>query len=571
MEDDRPTLYSGGRILVLDDETPPAEALVVRKGRVAGLGAAAEMASLAGPSARRVPLDGATVMPGLIDTHPHLLHFGAFAELLVDLADARDHDDIVARVRRRAAETPAGEWIMATPVGEPHYFLRRSWRDLAEGCLPDRHVLDRATRVHPVFIQAWAPVIPNVCALNSAGLAALGIDRETPGRVENVWIEKDARGEPTGRLTGSVNNYYTDDAFMNGLLRQVPLLQPAAILPGTRRAMAAYNRLGVTTVYEGHAMGRPELAAYGALRAEAALTVRVLTALEAESYGLPWTRPLSMAEFDEHLTDALAMTERTDEWLRADGVTLSRGGPCWPGFLRMHDPYRGPYGEPTTGVTFVEPAKEERALRFCATRGLRLNFIGAGYRDHDDFLSRAEAVAADVPAIRERGWILQHAYLVTAEQARRYAALGFRVTTSMSFSWGKGDILADRIGPHVWPDLVPLRRLLDAGMVVGCGTDWGPKNVFEHVQLAETHRFGGSGHRNDGPAQKVTRREALRMWTRDAARVLGWSGIGTLAPGSHADLIIVDRDPLTCPLDDLPTTRVLRTIVGGRTVFDAGV
>ena len=528
------------------------------------------MARLAGKAARRVSVGGATILPGLIDTHPHLLHFGAFAEPLVDLADARDHDDIVARIAARAADTPVGEWIMTTPVGEPHYFLRRSWRDLAEHELPDRHVLDRATRGHPVFIQAWAPVIPSVCAFNSAGLSALGLGRDTPGRVDNVWIEKDATGEPTGRLTGSVNNYYTNDPFMNGLLRQLPLLQPAAILPGTRRAMAAYNRLGVTTVYEGHAMGEPEIAAYRMLRTEGALTVRVLTTLEAESYGLPWTHSLSMAEFDAHLERALALTDRTDEWLRADGVTLSRGGPCWPGFLRMHEPYRGPYGEATRGVTFVEPEKEARALQFCATRALRLNFIGAGYRDHDDFLPRAEAIAAGYPDVRDRGWILQHAYLVTAEQARRYAGLGFHVTTSMSFSWGKGDMLAERVGPHVWADLIPLRRLLDAGLVVGCGTDWGPKNPFEHVQLAETHRFGASGRRNDGPAQKVTRAEALAMWTRDAAHVLGWDGIGTLAPRSHADVIVVDRDPLTCPLDELPATRVLRTVVGGQTVYDAG-
>ena len=60
------------------------------------------------------------------------------------------------------------------------------------------------------------------------------------------------------------------------------------------------------------------------------------------------------------------------------------------------------------------------------------------------------------------------------------------------------------------------------------------------------------------------------MWTGDAARALGWPGVGTLAPGSHADLIVVDQDPLTCPLADLPRTRVLRTVVGGRTVWDAG-
>jgi len=459
---------------------------------------------------------------------------------------------------------------MTTPVGEPHYFLRRSWRDLAEGALPDRHVLDRATREHPVFIQAWAPVIPNVCALNSAGLAKLGLARGTPDRVESVWVEKDARGEPTGILRGSVNNYYTNDPFMNGLLRQLPLLQPDKVLAGTRRAMAEYNRLGVTAVYEGHAMGRAEIGAYRTLRAEGALSVRVLTTLEAEPYGLPWTTPLSMREFEERLEQALALTDVTDDRLRSNGVTLSRGGPCWPGFLRMHQPYRGPYGEPTQGVTFVEPEKEEFALAFCARRGLRLNFIGAGYRDHDDFLPRAEAVAATYP-IRDRGWILQHAYFLTELQARRYAALGFRVTTSMSFSWGKGDLFAERIGKQVWSDLIPLRRLLDAGLIVGCGTDWGPKNVFEHVELAETHRFCGSDHRNDGPAQKVTRQQALLMWTRDAARVLGWEGIGTLAPGSRADLIVVDRNPLECPLDTLAGTRVLRTVVDGRSVFEGGV
>ncbi len=74
----------------------------------------------------------------------------------MDLADARSHDDIVTRIRSRAASTAPGEWIMTTPVGEPHYFVRRSWRDLAKGRLRDRRVLDRATSEHPVLIQGWA-------------------------------------------------------------------------------------------------------------------------------------------------------------------------------------------------------------------------------------------------------------------------------------------------------------------------------------------------------------------------------------------------------------------------------
>jgi predicted amidohydrolase YtcJ len=562
-------LIEGGRVLVLDDETPSTEAIVLRGDRVAGVGSLDAMRVLAGRGAEHLDVRGCTVMPGLVDTHPHLLHFGVISYPLADLADARNHADIVERIRQRAGEKRPGEWVMATPVGEPHYFLRRCYRDLEEAALPDRRVLDRATEAHPVMIQAWAPVIPNVCALNSAGLAALGITRETPDRVENVWIEKDQRGEPTGILTGSVNIYYTNDPFMNSLLEDLPLLDPEAALPGTKEAMSEYNRMGVTTVYEGHAMSPLEIGIYRALRAEGALTVRVLMTLESEIYGVPWSRPLTDREFDENLELALSLTDVRDDLCRVSGVTLSRGGPCWPGFLRMHEAYRGPYGEPTRGFTFVSGEKEARAIEYCATHGLRLNYIGGGYRDHDEFLDRAEAILANHPEA-PRDWILQHVYLITPEQARRYAALGFQATTSMSFSWAKGDLIAERIGEHVLPDLIPLRRLLDAGLAVGCGTDWGPKNVFEHIQLAESHRFCKSGRQNLGPGQPVTRREAVLMWTREAARVLGWHDVGALRPGHHADLIVVDRDPLTCDLDALPETQVMRTILGGRTVYDSG-
>ena len=115
-----------------------------------------------------------------------------------------------------------------------------------------------------------------------------------------------------------------------------------------------------------------------------------------------------------------------------------------------------------------------------------------------------------------------------------------------------------------------MRRLPDAGLRVGCGSEWGPKNIFEHIELAETHRFAVSGRRNLGPAQPVTRAESLAMWTSAAADVLGWEGVGTLARGAHGDLIALDRDPLHCPLEDLAATKVLRTVLGGRDVYDAG-
>ncbi|QKZ17138.1 amidohydrolase family protein [Streptomyces chartreusis] len=105
--------------------------------------------------------------------------------------------------------------------------------------------------------------------------------------------------------------------------------------------------------------------------------------------------------------------------------------------------------------------------------------------------------------------------------------------------------------------LIPLRRLLDAGLRVGCGTDWGPKNVFEHLALAVEPTYAGTDAKTPTPG--ISRREALAMWTREAARVLRWEDIGSLEPGSWADLVVVDRNPLACPVEDMPATEV-RTV-----------
>lgn len=565
------TVYVNGRILTMEAGLETYDALGIRDGRIVARGDAAAVRRAVGAGAEEVNLRGATVMPGLVDTHPHVVHFGLLEAPLVDLKDATSHADIVARIAERARTTPRGEWIMCTPVGEPHYFLRRSWRDLAEGRLPDRRVLDRATTDHPVWIQAWAPVIPNVCAFNSAGLAGLGLGRDTPDRVEHVWIEKDASGEPTGILRGSVTNYYTGDRFMNSLLCQLPLLSFDAPEEALARAMRAYNALGVTTVYEGHVMDAPLIELVRGVRRARGLSLRVLAAPEAERYAMPWDPEVpDLGEFRARLEEASRLVDRSDDLLRVDGVTVSRGGPCWPGFLLMRDPYRGPYGDVTRGVSFIPREWCEIAMRYCAEHRLRLNVVVAGTGEHDEYLAQLEAVDRDF-GIRDRHWILQHVFFLEPEQARRYAALGFDVTASMSFSWGKGDMFIERIGEAPLEHLIPLRRILDAGMTLACGTDWGPKNVFEHVALATTHEFCGSGRRNDGPAQRVERAEALAMWTRDAARVLQWEGVGTLAPGSHADLIVVDRNPATATVEELPATRVLRTVLGGRVVHDTGV
>lgn len=562
-------VYTDGEVLV-DSRSEAAEAILVRGGRVAAVGSNADVLRAAGSGVERQGLDGATVIPGLIDTHPHLMHFSAMAAPLVDVTGARNHADIVAAIRKKAEEIPAGEWILTTPVGEYHYFHRRSWRDLAEGALPDRRVLDRAAPNHPVLIQAVAPVLPNVVAMNSAALAKVGISASTPDRVNNVWIEKDAAGEPTGILRGSVTSYYNQDPFFNSLREQMPeLIQREYVVDALMKAVQGYNAMGITTVYEGHAIEVGQIELYQALGAQGVLNLRVQTSPEIQGTALPADRPKSVEEVRALLEAALAMRTVDDEWVRVDGVTACTYGTCYSGNVLSHDGYRDPYGNTTHGHRAISEENMRLAFDFCAEHGLRLNVVSITPDEHDENIALAEE------AIRKHGLdridgIVQHAEMTRPGQSKRLAELGFDLTVSSSFTFGKGDMIAERFGPEALSLLNTFRVHLDAGLSAAAGMDWGPTNPFEQMQLAVTHRMFPSGRANAGPAQVISRAEAFQMWTGAGAKLLRWDGIGTLTPGHHADLAILDRNPITCDIDALPTTGVLRTHVGGRIVHDNG-
>lgn len=557
-------LIHGGKIITMDPTLGSVDALAIKSGRILAAGNRQDVERSVPNGTPAYDLRGRTVLPGLIDTHPHLLHYATLEDPLVAIWDACCHNDIIERIRERAAQTRVGEWIMTTPVGEPHYFVEQSWKDLTEGRLPDRHILDRATADHPVMIQAWAPVMPNVIAFNSLALRMLGIDNTTLDRVGNVWIEKDSSGEPTGILSGSVTNYYSDDAFNQSLWKKIPFLQFDRMKPAVRRAMASYNRQGVTAIYENHMMDPPLIDAYRQLRRENGLSLRVLLSQEAESYGMPWSKPREMPDFVKRCEQAADSIELDDDFCRFNGMTILRDGSCWPGMIRMKAPYRGPYGEMTEGTEFITPEKAETAMRICACCRMRLNTIALGTKAQDDNLAQLERLATefDIPAL---GWTLVHGFFVEEQQARRYARLGMDVTTSMSFVWGKTQLFKERMGSDVLGDLVPLRRLIDSGLTVAGGSDWGPKSAFQQIELALTRSYAGATSDIDR-AQAVSREEALAMWTRDAAQVMRWRDIGTLAAGQQADFIVVDRDPMTCAMAEIGSTQVETTVLGGRVV-----
>lgn len=501
-----------------------------------------------------------------------MLHFAMFAAPLVDVRDARSWADIVEAVRERAKVTPAGKWIMTTPVGDAHYYEGKSWRDLPEGALPDAAALDSATTEHPVMIQAWAPRVPNDAVFNSAGLAVLGIDGEVPDGQGGITVERDTAGRPTGRVSGAVNNYYnhTHNDFWADVWSRIPFMQPHLLPTAMGSAMAEQNALGVTTIYEGHAMDPVHIGVYQALNEAGALTVRVMAAPEV--LGSATTIKVPTAD-ERRLSDHLALAQDMQgdhgEMFKVNGFTMAPTGPGFNGHLVMRDPYTGPFGERTEGHWFVPPHILEAALRQAAERGLRVNLCGGGIGEHDVVLDLLDKLRAEGLLNGSERWIFQHAIFLDARQAARYAEHGFEMTISTGFTYGKGEMYRERMGEEVLVNLNAFRRIIDAGITVAASTDWGPKNPWASMALAITHTMGKGLRSNDGPAQKISRQEAYAMWGRQAAEVLGWPGIGDLQPGSHADLILLDRDPVTCPIEDLADTQVTATLVGGRGISGA--
>ena len=566
----RRTLLFGGPVVTQNARRETHEALVLEGGKVLATGELGDMRTLAGARAHEVDVQGASVLPGLIDNHPHFLHFGTFEAGAVSLYDARSHDEILARIRERTAVTPRGQWVLATPVGEPAYFIRRSWRDLPEGRLPNRQELDSVAPDHPVWIQAYAPRVPNIGAMNSLALRMLEFNRDLPDRVGDVWIEKDERGELTGIFHGNVTTYYNGDEFwMTRVVARVLSVPDDAWYWGAMRGQATAAERGVTAAYEGHAMDPEHIAAYQRIRDEGRMTLRVLAALEAAPHALDSGMGLTDAKIRAKFALAKALTQITDPMYRVNGMTLCPDGPVWSAFMRSEKPYKDAYGRPTHGRAFYERHIQREAIEYSLKHDVRLNMVMGGLQNHDEFLQDLDPLL-DGWDVRSREWIMQHNVFIKDETIKRYADLNFHLTTTLSFCWGKGDMYRERLGEQALDDLLPIGKMFASGANVGLGSDWGPASAFEHMALAETREMAASGCRHDKQGHPINRQQAFDGWTVNNAKMMHWEGIGAIKPGHHADLTIVDRNPLTCNLADLPQTRVLKTVLGGKEVFDAG-
>ena len=193
-------ILHGGKIITLDRNSRVAQAILVRSGQIAAVGDDAELLKDASPTTRLVDLEGRSVLPGFFDAHPHADREGLKARGGIPIAGLHSVADIVEVVRRAAQTTPAGEWIVLMPMGEPpHEYISRP-DQMTDGRFPSRHDLDAVAPDHAVYIRAvwgWWSRRPFPSVANSLALARAGVTRDTPPP-HNVEILKDTRGELIG-------------------------------------------------------------------------------------------------------------------------------------------------------------------------------------------------------------------------------------------------------------------------------------------------------------------------------------------------------------------------------------
>ncbi len=540
-------LYYNGKIVTMWPERPVVESMTVAAGRILDVGTTQLVGRKAGPRTVQINLRGKTVVPGLIDSHVHPIK-AALAESDGEIPVLRSFKDIRAHVQ----DALAGR---AGLVFVPKVYSTR----LEEGRYPNRWEIDSYSEDRPVVLDNGYAAV-----LNSAALRLAGITASTPDPANGKLI-RDGQGVPTGLVIGARQ-------LLSPLL-ETRIYSHEENVTALEAMQRAYSRAGLTSVID-RSQTPAGLRAYQELWSKRALRVRTYATRTVNA-----ERPL-----DEVLAEIEGLGQVTghgDEMFRIGSLKVILDGGILLGTAYM----RAPYGENTQvygfddpgyrGVLRIRRSKLRQIVSLAARLGWQMTAHTAGGGSTDLLLETYEEVSREV-AIRHRRFTLTHANLLSGEAIRRAARLGVVVDMQPAWYHFDGPALSRVLGSERMASLHPYRSIIDAGVVVAGGSDHmikfdpresiNPYDPFFGMWVAVTRiAADGSVH---NPEQRVSREEALRMWTWNAAYLSFEEDVkGSLEPGKYADFAILDRDILRCPVEDLRETKVLETVLGGKTVF----
>ena len=511
------------------------ESMLVRDGRIAAIGPAAEVRAAAGPGAAVVRLDGATVVPGLIDAHCHVLNVGYLAAG-ADCSQpaAPDITAIQARLRAAADRTPAQSWVIGS--GYVEY-------KLAERRHPTRADLDAAVPDRPAVIYHTSL---HACVLNSAALREAGFADGQPDPPDGV-LDRDDRGQ----LTGVLFEGPTFRVFADRLRADLAAMDAAGRSRLVRSAGQRLAELGITAACDAD-MRCPTLAAYAEADEAGALAQRI--------YGLT-----VHDQIDELFRSGL--NGRRSSRLAAQAVKIWSDGGMSSRTAAIHGTYPvPPFG---SGILYFEPAELTAMVRDFDARGLQVCIHAQGDRAIEIVLDAYAQTLAGAPGNPRRHRI-EHGGAMYPALTARAAQLQIPVISQPGFLSGLGDGFAEAFGDQA-DQLYAFRSWQRAGITVAGSSDAPVITPDPLTGIRDAILRRTAAGRVLGPGEQLTAREALALYTVGSAYAMHReTEIGSLAPGKLADFTVLDRNPLTADPEQITGIRVLATVVGGAATYQAG-
>jgi len=568
-QQDADTILHNGKILTVDQQFSIAEAVAVRNDQIVAVGSSEEVLRLAGPDTLRIDLKGRTVTPGLINTHVHLESPGAYGSDLpaplrkqypLNFRTVRTKDDVLKQIEDiiTAFKIEPGEWV---------YFSGRPRGDQA-GLLYDdldRWELDKAAPDNPIALAGGIPVV-NMLLLNSQAIEKLwnkyGDFIETYGR---YWIDDTGRAD--GHLEApAVRILLEDEEF-------IPPPEPKDVAPLYRKNLEERIAVGNTTISGG--LHTSSVRAYQWLEARGELPVRYGYGVMS-TFGLPgaerqfemgsgtdmiWITSMSSRAVDGAGSRMCISIERDSAAAQEGGdsemMGLSAVSEWWPRGQCLMDIE---YGGGSRGAAVKANYFNEWYAQV-AQDGLRsANVHVSGNDSHSRVISLFERLDRANPGA-VRGWAMDHCTLIDPADVPRAARLGLMWSCSPLGEGDRAPMIAAAFGDQVAHTYVAqIKSMLDAGISVSLEGEW------PAVESLITRK--DSQGKVWGPDQRVDRETALRVATiNGAAYVLKTDRLGSIEVGKLADLVVLDRDYLTVPEQEISETRSLMTMLGGKMVF----
>ena len=527
-----------GKLATQDDKRSFAQAAAIRDGRFIAVGTDREVMAYRDAGTKVIDLGKRTVIPGLNDSHLHLIREGLNYNLELRWDGVPSLADGLRMLREQAQRTPPGQWVRVVGGWSEFQFAERR--------MPTIEELNRAAPDTPVFVLH----LYDRALLNRAALRALGYTSQTPAP-PGGQIELDGVGNPTGVLIAKPNALILYSTLAKG-----PKLPPEYQVNSSRHFMRELNRLGITSAIDagGGFQNYPEdYQVINGLHSRSELSVRI-------AYNLyPQKAKDELADFD-HWT-GMIKAHQGDDYLRHNGAgeMLVFSAADFEDFLEPRpDLPRSMEADLKPVVTFL--AKNRWPFRLHAT--------------YDESISRAldvyEDVNRDVP-FKGLHWFIDHAETISQRNMDRIAALGGGIAIQHRMAF-QGEYFRDRYGATALKHTPPVRDMLRTGLPVGAGTDAtrvASYNPFVSLYWLVTGKtMGGLSMYDDN--NRLDRMEALRLWTVGSSWFSTEQGSkGAIVPGQLADVAVLSSDYFSVPDEEIKQLESVLTIVGGAPVYGA--